>query len=332
MLKPEQIKEKEFQTTGRGSYRSEDVDAFLSEVSESYDAMFKANAELVKKISILANKVEEYRKDENSLKEALIAAQKLADKIVREANEKVENTLTKAESEAKLITDSASKDASSMISDAKNNADGIIIAAKKEAEEILGTVNRKVTQESLAFDMLQKESSDFREKLIGMYKQHLTLINELPALAEEKIKETQQHSEQAEEKQESSDISEQKADEAAVEESSVNEETDKPEAVEEVSLDENTENISEDEQFILNDIEDDEDGFIDISSSDDKDESGFFLDLSNADFDEEDNDENSKSVAESPLAGNYAVADEKPAPEDDDDDEPVSFKSFFKKK
>lgn len=37
--------------------------------------------------------------------------------------------------------------------------------------------------------MLQKESSDFRSKLISMYKEHLNLINDLPALAEEKLAE-----------------------------------------------------------------------------------------------------------------------------------------------
>ena len=82
MLNPDKIKEKEFQTTGRGSYRADDVDSFLAEVSSSYEQMFKENGELVKKISLLANKAEEYKKDENSLKEALLAAQKLADRLL----------------------------------------------------------------------------------------------------------------------------------------------------------------------------------------------------------------------------------------------------------
>lgn len=327
MLKPEQIKGKEFQTTGRGSYRAEDVDAFVAEVSESYDSMFKANAELVKKISILANKVEEYRKDEDSLKEALIAAQKLADKIVREANEKVEGAITAAETEAKSITDSASESAAVTITDAKNNADSIISEAKKEAEEILGAVNRKVTQESLAFDMLQKESSDFRAKLIGLYKQHLTLINDLPALAEEKLKEAEQISSQAQEKQEEPVATEQEIAPEAVEEA---DEEVVEEAAEETAPEIAEQDDVKEEQFTLNeaeydDDEDEEDEFVDISSSADEDEDGFSLNLADADLDDDD-------TVESPLAGNYAVVDEIPASSDDDDDEPVSFKSFFKKK
>ena len=190
MLNPDKIKEKEFQTTGRGSYRADDVDSFLAEVSSSYEQMFKENGELVKKISLLANKVEEYKKDENSLKEALLAAQKLADKIVADAKEKIKSDLADAQDKVDSMLSSCERArAADIVAKAKNEADGTILQAKKQADEILGTVNRKVTQESLAFDMLQKESSDFRSKLISMYKEHLNLINDLPALAEEKLAE-----------------------------------------------------------------------------------------------------------------------------------------------
>ena len=115
MLNPDKIKEKEFQTTGRGSYRADDVDSFLAEVSSSYEQMFKENGELVKKISLLANKVEEYKKDENSLKEALLAAQKLADKIVADAKEKIKSDLA----------------------DAQDKVDGMLSSAKGEAADIV---------------------------------------------------------------------------------------------------------------------------------------------------------------------------------------------------
>ena len=57
MLTPEVVKAKEFQASGRGAYRADDVDSFFAEVSASYEQMFKENGELIKKISILANKV-----------------------------------------------------------------------------------------------------------------------------------------------------------------------------------------------------------------------------------------------------------------------------------
>ena len=155
MLNPDKIKEKEFQTTGRGSYRADDVDSFLAEVSSSYEQMFKENGELIKKISLLANKVEEYKKDENSLKEALLAAQKLADKIVADAKEKIKSDLANAQDKVDGMLSSAKGEAADIVAKAKNEADGTILQAKKQADEILGTVNRKVTQESLAVEELQ---------------------------------------------------------------------------------------------------------------------------------------------------------------------------------
>ena len=41
MLTPDAVKSKQFQATGRGAYRAEDVDGFFAEVSASYEQMFK---------------------------------------------------------------------------------------------------------------------------------------------------------------------------------------------------------------------------------------------------------------------------------------------------
>lgn len=315
MLNPDKIKEKEFQTTGRGSYRADDVDSFLAEVSSSYEQMFKENGELVKKISLLANKVEEYKKDENSLKEALLAAQKLADKIVADAQDKVDGMLSSAKGEAADI-----------VAKAKNEADGTILQAKKQADEILGTVNRKVTQESLAFDMLQKESSDFRSKLISMYKEHLNLINDLPALAEEKLAEI-------EKKEAALAPKEDEKPEAEPEQEKIDEpdepaENTEPEAIQE-EADEKEDDDSGLERFSLSDIGP-ADEYDDISSDshfDDDSDSGFSLNVSDAEFDDEDDSTENNSVAENDLSD-----DDSGEADDDEDDEPVSFKSFFKKK
>lgn len=200
MLTPEKINEKSFQTTGRGSYRADDVDAFMREVSSSYEQVFKENTDLIKKITILAKKVEEYRADEESLKLALLNAQKLADKIVAEAKEKTEAELkdagekkqkliADAKEQADLLTSNAKKDADELIAKATAKADSIVKEANAQSEEILGAVNRNVTHESLVYEMIQKEASDFKSRLVAMYKEHINLINKLPEIAEEQIAE-----------------------------------------------------------------------------------------------------------------------------------------------
>ena len=315
MLNPDKIKEKEFQTTGRGSYRADDVDSFLAEVSSSYEQMFKENGELVKKISLLANKVEEYKKDENSLKEALLAAQKLADKIVADAKEKIKSDLADAQDKV-----------DGMLSSAKGEAADIVAKAKKQADEILGTVNRKVTQESLAFDMLQKESSDFRSKLISMYKEHLNLINDLPALAEEKLAEIEKKEAALAPKED--EKPEVEPEQEKIDEPDEPAENTEPEVIQE-EADEKEDDDSGLERFSLSDIGP-ADEYDDISSDsrlDDDSDSGFSLNVSDAEFDDEDDSAENNSVAENDLSD-----DDSGEADDDEDDEPVSFKSFFKKK
>ena len=198
MLTPDKIREKSFQTTGRGSYRAEDVDNFLNEVSASYEQMFKENGDLIKKISILAKKIEEYRADEESLKLALLNAQKLADRIVAEAKENAEKDTEDARAEATKLREDAKADADEIEAKAKRESDAIIESAKAEAEkivkdanrqsdEILGNINRKVTHETLVYDMVKKEASEFKSKLVAMYKEHINLINQLPEIANEEL-------------------------------------------------------------------------------------------------------------------------------------------------
>lgn len=62
-----------------GGYRAEDVDAFIDDVQVSYDNVLKESAELKRKLAILAQKVEEYRNEEDSIRNTLLSAQKLAD-------------------------------------------------------------------------------------------------------------------------------------------------------------------------------------------------------------------------------------------------------------
>ncbi len=327
MLNPDKIKEKEFQTTGRGSYRADDVDSFLDEVSSSYEQMFKENGELVKKISLLANKVEEYKKDENSLKEALLAAQKLADKIVADAKEKIKSDLADAQDKVDGMLSSAKGEAADIVAKAKNEADGTILQAKKQADEILGTVNRKVTQESLAFDMLQKESSDFRSKLISMYKEHLNLINDLPALAEEKLAEIEKKEAALAPKED--EKPEVEPEQEKIVEPDEPAENTEPEVIQEEAADEKEDDDSGLERFSLSDIGP-ADEYDDISSDsrlDDDSDSGFSLNVSDAEFDDEDDSTENNSVAENDLSD-----DDSGEADDDEDDEPVSFKSFFKKK
>ena len=103
-----------FNKSNFGGYKTEDVDIFIDEVKESYELLIKKNIEqkeaneslaeenrkLAKKIDLLAKKVEEYRDEENEIKNALISAQKFSEEAIREARHKAEIILKDAQMKA----------------------------------------------------------------------------------------------------------------------------------------------------------------------------------------------------------------------------------------
>lgn len=91
-----EIKEKKFDKAAMFGYKAEEVDLYLAELAQAVDNMNKEKAVLEKKIEILAGKIEEYRKDEDSMKEALLGAQRLGNTVVAEAQEKAEKMLAEA--------------------------------------------------------------------------------------------------------------------------------------------------------------------------------------------------------------------------------------------
>lgn len=327
MLTPDKIREKSFQTTGRGSYRAEDVDNFLSEVTASYEQMFKENGDLIKKITLLAKKIEEYRADEESLKMALLNAQKLADKIVAEAKETAEKENAEinaetarlheiAEKVAAEVKENAEAEAEKIVADAKVEAEKLLADANAQAKDILGNINRKVTHESLVYEMLKKEASEFKGKLIIMYKDHINLINQLPEIALEKLDEVE---EQVEEPA-------QEVVEETTQEEPVVIEKETPVVV----IDETTEIVEETAEEVIEEVEETPDVEEPEVVSEPEVKKPFKLDLSKIDFADEDD---FVTEPETPEVVEETV-DETVMEVEEDDDAPksISFKNFFKKK
>ena len=75
MLTPNDISSKKFEKAAFG-YKPEEVDAFLSEIIESYKKMYESKVSAEEKLEVLAEKLEEYRANEDSLKTVLLGAQK----------------------------------------------------------------------------------------------------------------------------------------------------------------------------------------------------------------------------------------------------------------
>lgn len=218
MLKPEQLKSHRFMSAGRGTYEADDVDLFFREVCASYEQMFRENGELVKKISLLAERVSQYKKDEDNIRRALLTAERMADKIQREAQQSAQDQLDSAEKKAQelvssaqnradvletaasvkasQLTDesnraateritSAERTASAMISDAEEKANEIIENAKRTAQAELDRINTDIRLNSVALDKLKSEVTAFKTSLLEVYREHIKLITSLPEKQED---------------------------------------------------------------------------------------------------------------------------------------------------
>ena len=109
MFTPQEVSEKTFPKSSSFSsgYDLAAVDEFLDTLTEDYTALYKENAALKAKLKILAEKLEEYRATEDTMRSMLLAAQKMAASMTDEAKEKSEKLLAEARSQQEQILEEA---------------------------------------------------------------------------------------------------------------------------------------------------------------------------------------------------------------------------------
>lgn len=100
MLTPQEVSERAFQKASFGGYNMSQVDEFLDILTGDYSSLYSENAVLKSKMKVLVDKVEEYRSTEEAMRKALMAAQRMAEDLVKEAEQKKAEILKAAEGEA----------------------------------------------------------------------------------------------------------------------------------------------------------------------------------------------------------------------------------------
>ena len=130
MLTPQQIDQISFGRATFGGYDMEDVDEFLTPLTEDYVTLYKENALLKSKMRVLVGKLEEYRKNEASMKEAMANAQKTCDKLVRDAEVKAAQMLSTANETAMAAS--------------AQNTDALVEAENARVEEARQMANAKI--------------------------------------------------------------------------------------------------------------------------------------------------------------------------------------------
>ena len=103
MITPQDVREKAFERAVRG-YDMAAVDDFLDELAADYTNMAKENASLKSKMRVLVEKIEEYRQTEDSMRLALLSAQKMGAQMEADAQAKADAILKEANDAADAIT------------------------------------------------------------------------------------------------------------------------------------------------------------------------------------------------------------------------------------
>ena len=149
MFTPQQIDQVSFSQARKAKegYNMDEVDAFLEPLTEDYVTLYKENALLKSKMRVLVGKLEEYRKNEAVMKDAVVEAQRSADQMIREAEAKCAQMMSNANAQVAASAHAAvAAQAQAAAAKATMNADALIAAENARVEEARKTANAKIQE------------------------------------------------------------------------------------------------------------------------------------------------------------------------------------------
>ncbi len=108
-IAPIEIKNADFPRALRG-YNPEKVREFLKTVAEQMEELIRENLTLNERIRDLDGKVEDYRRMENIMKEALLTTQKTTEELKKNAQREAELIISNAKLEAEKILENTKRE------------------------------------------------------------------------------------------------------------------------------------------------------------------------------------------------------------------------------
>ncbi|MDD4773097.1 MAG: DivIVA domain-containing protein [Eubacteriales bacterium] len=151
MLPPNELKNKNFTKAVRG-YSMADVDEHIDFLIEKYTELYRENDELERRLRTTLAKLEAIKKDEESIRSALINAQRASSTIINEANER---------------------------------AEVVIRATKNNCDKILSDFRSDIRAECDRFLKLRASVAAFKQELFNMYNNHIEYIDTIGSDADE---------------------------------------------------------------------------------------------------------------------------------------------------
>lgn len=194
-MNAKEIVTKKFEKAAFNGYKPDDVDEYLKEVSDEFAQLQKEKGELERKLEVLADKIREYRDDEDALRDALLVAQKQgnaivaeskasAEKLTKETNETVTKQLADAKTKSERLVNDADEYSKKTRAEADATAAKIVSDANNKAAEIKTAMDRQQEIQENILQQTRKEVLEYRAKILAGYKEHIAFIEALPEKCE----------------------------------------------------------------------------------------------------------------------------------------------------
>ena len=142
MLAPHELKNKTFSKSIKG-YNPAEVDEYIEFLIGKYTEVYRENNELERKLHVVVTNLDEIKDEEESIRSTLLSAQKMADKIVK---------------------------------DATDRADVITGAIKGRCDAVIAEFKEQLKAEKEEMWDLRTRIVDFKKELFDLYRGHIESI------------------------------------------------------------------------------------------------------------------------------------------------------------
>ena len=157
MITPLDIENKKFSKQMMNGYNVDEVDDFLDEVMEDYEAHYKELAVLRPKVEELEAALERYKNIENTLQNTLVMAQSTADEVKSVARQQSDQ----------------------IISDAQREAENIIRNAKENALKAVDELENQIRLKEQQYNEAKKQFDIYKAKMEALLISQSELIKEM---------------------------------------------------------------------------------------------------------------------------------------------------------
>lgn len=145
MLAPHELKSKTFSKSLKG-YTPAEVDEYIEFLIGKYTEVYRENNELERKLHVVVTNLDEIKDEEESIRSTLISAQKMADKIIKDANDR---------------------------------ADVITGAIKERCDAVIAEFREQLQAEKEEMWAMRTRIVEFKKELFNLYRGHIESLKEI---------------------------------------------------------------------------------------------------------------------------------------------------------